>query len=370
MRDLEKIKIKMDCGFKLEYAPYFKLEGRGSFSSERSMDRERFDPEFGLYVIMTCTFHLLVQGEDGEILENEFAIPVNTVSTPEEMMDKAAYLSLKRFLGFVYSDWEGDLEKYDQFFMNTVALTNYHTFRRIKLSGWLDHHTDRECEIRVWGDDGREYMIKDGELLDFSGRKLCEVDVTRLSRGKKKKDDELYYDEYHRVHAGVVNIRDYLEAIGSIPDFFERHNTEDWQFKEAVKRLRFLGVSEKEIEDFENSGIIPRVTQNRDESISRNDYEEYERKWFARDWRMELTGVLKALRGGIPYLHFKSTGAIPMDAYLYVEYMEEEHALYSNELKEGEKTLVLSAIVFSGYDDYEFGSIEVELTGDGPVRIG
>ena len=85
---------------------------------------------------------------------------------------------------------------------------------------------------------------------------------------------------------------------------------------------------------------------------------------------MELTGVLKALRGGIPYLHFKSTGAIPMDAYLYVEYMEEEHALYSNELKEGEKTLVLSAIVFSGYDDYEFGSIEVELTGDGPVRIG
>ncbi len=366
MKDLKDISLKMDYHFEVAGSPYFKLQGKGEVDnySEGSYDVDILDPELGIYVRTDCTFTNLSANKELDILETRIASLLKSEITPLQMLQKTVYIALKRFLNISY-DYAPDPD----FVVGTVGFIYYHSYQKIKSSGWLSEHMKYNYEIRMKGEDGIEYTVKEDEILDPSGKKLGEVSICGLIRGKTQKDDELYYDEYHRVHADVANFRDYLEAIGNIPEFFERYNTERWQIEEAVKRLRFLGVSEKEIKDFEKYGIIPMVTHNGDGSISHSDYEKYERKWFKQDWRFESREVLKCLRGGLPYLRFRSYGAIPMDAYLYVEYLEEERELYSNELKEGEKTLLMSAIVFSGYD-YEFGSIELELTKDGPIRVG
>ncbi|MCR5650302.1 MAG: hypothetical protein K6F86_03905 [Lachnospiraceae bacterium] len=375
MKDLRDTKLKMEYNIKLNYSPYFNLECKGQVDcvGDNAGDIDHLDPKKGVYVISDSTF--VLTGMDDDLgMRRDLHVPLKTEITPKEVIYKVVFDALKYFLPLQYENIEYDRSLYgkadpDEFVASTVGLTYHHSFQKIRLTDWFSKHMEYDYEIRVTGENGKEYVIKENNIFDPSGMKIGEFDICRLPV-ENEKEDELYYDGYHRVCADVHNFRDYLEAIGNIPDFFERYNTEGWQVEEAVKRLRFLGVSEKEIEDFEKKGIIPRVTKNGDGSISRNDYDEFERECFEFDWRINSSNVLGRLRGGLPYLCFRSRGAIPMEAYLYVEYLEEERDIYQNELKEGDKKSAISAIVLSGYHDYEFGSIEVELTEDGPVRTG
>lgn len=133
------------------------------------------------------------------------------------------------------------------------------------------------------------------------------------------------------------------------------------QKKEAAERLKFLGVSEKDIRAFEDRGMIPAVIQLPDGKVKR----EMRAADFSR------SSMKKAFRGNLPYLTFVSRGFIPMDAYLYVEENSAEREFYRGEMVQGSKKQIMSAVVFSDErQHWEYGSIEIELTEDGPVRTG
>ncbi len=69
-----------------------------------------------------------------------------------------------------------------------------------------------------------------------------------------------------------------------------------------------------------------------------------------------------------------------MDAYLFVEDLVCEREICQKEMKKDSKQQILTALVF--FEDYnygsfialsrghEFGSIVIEITDDGPVRVG
>ncbi|MBR2274703.1 MAG: hypothetical protein IJ873_01365, partial [Lachnospiraceae bacterium] len=76
-------------------------------------------------------------------------------------------------------------------------------------------------------------------------------------------------------------------------------------------------------------------------------------------------------QGNLPYYVFSSQGAIPMEAYLYVEENPEERELYRSEMVQGAKEQVMSALVFSENGQAsEYGSIVIQLREEGPVRTG
>ena len=130
----------------------------------------------------------------------------------------------------------------------------------------------------------------------------------------------------------------------------------DAQIKEAADRLKALGVSEKEIDAFEKKGSIPGVIQFANGEVKR----------ISKKVDLRYAPLKKAFHGNIPYFVFNTKGAIPMEAYLYVEENSDEKEVIRQEAE-----LVLSAIVFSSDDqDYEYGTIEIKLTEDGPIRVG
>ena len=66
---------------------------------------------------------------------------------------------------------------------------------------------------------------------------------------------------------------------------------------------------------------------------------------------------------------FSTGGAIPMDAYLYVQENPDENEMYRKELTSKEGDLAVSAVVFTDWgNEYELGTIGVKVTEDGPVR--
>ena len=197
---------------------------------------------------------------------------------------------------------------------------------------------------------------------------------------KKIASDELEYDEIILTGDVVDQIKTEFRAI------FEKYGLDysliyNWmlagyeaekddperdekirdQKREAAERLRFLGVSEKDIRAFEEQGMIPAVVQLPDGTVKRE----------MRSADMNRSIMKKAFRGNLPYLTFVSKGFIPMDAYLYVEENSDEREMYRREMVQGSRKQFMSAVVFSDFgQDWEYGSIEIELTEDGPLRTG
>ena len=131
------------------------------------------------------------------------------------------------------------------------------------------------------------------------------------------------------------------------------------QKKEAVERLKLLGVSKAEIEEFEENDAIPCVKQRPDGSTAR--------KYCVKP--SSKAGIY-AFKNNLPYYMFSAGGAIPMDAYLYVQENPDENEIYRKELTSEEGDLAVSAVVFTDWgNEYEFGSIGVKVTEDGPLRV-
>ncbi len=142
-----------------------------------------------------------------------------------------------------------------------------------------------------------------------------------------------------------------------------RENTElqSERKREAAKRLRLLKVPEERIAAFLEDGLLPGVIQSTDGTV----------RWSCKEPESRSSFFKQAFHGNMPYFFFTGSGAIPMEACLYIEENKDEREMYRQELISQSAELMLSAVVFSAdRQDYEYGSIAVKLTGNGPVRVG
>ena len=126
---------------------------------------------------------------------------------------------------------------------------------------------------------------------------------------------------------------------------------------------------------FEEKMLIPKVEVERDGRIKRSEYSEFEREVNELTWRRRLEPVLKPLKGGLPYIEFCNDGEISMEAWLYVEPLIDDREQYQAEMENDSEQLIMSALAcsyrhtfFSKQSEYEYGSIVIERTEDGPVR--
>ena len=308
----------------------------------------------------------------GEISGRDFTVRLKNEKLPGEVMRTGLFHALKLFLKNKYEEITSG-----RFLVDTVGFTNYHTFQMISKSEWMYEHTKEQFEVQIMKEAEVIYNLNHQEIYGKSGNKIGEWDFgPQRNRKKREPSKDLYYDDRHRVRADIDSFSEFIDSMGNIPDFFSAYNTEEWQKQEAVRRLRLLGVSEKEIHEFEEKMLIPKVEIKKDGRIKRSEYSELDRELndFC-DWR--YNSVLESLNGGLPYMKFCNDGVIPMEAWLYVEPFIDEREQYQSELENDSKQLILSAFVFSGmnfftlkWSEHEYGSIVIEKTGDGPVRTG
>ncbi len=395
---MKNVRVRIKSTVKLDGSPHFKLEGRFCFDSGNERQVSLLKEEGSVRV--TFRFENL---HTKDIMEHDFSIGEQAIALPWKPVEAGIFPALKYYLNLFYEDMSYSFAEdpiAERFLVDTIGFVNYHTYKRIKRSGWISEHMEEQTEAEIIEEGGETYSIKGSDIYNDSGEKLGELNF-HYSYDRDKADshldnldkedsapdnteqntlfsmkssdiasEKLYYDGDHYVNGDVGNFEYYVLVLVTLPEFFRKYNSEEWQRKEAVRRLRFLGVSEDEIKDFEENGWIPMVETDGNGNVSRGKNGAGDTFFSNLGWRFYYHNVLKALRGGLPYLLFKSSGAIPMEAYLYIEPLIEERDIYRSEMKEGSQKQIMSAIVFSGWSDYEYGSIVVELTKDGPIRTG
>ena len=375
MVDQKKIntRIKMYYRLKLDASPHFKIEGRLEYDSDDENLALRLKEKQSVSIRYRFEYMDCENSKWNEIFDYDITVKLKNEKLPGEVMRTGLFHALRIFLKRKYEDVNSE-----RFLVDTVGFTNYHTFRMISKSEWMRGHTEEQFEVQILKEAEVIYNINNQEIYGKLGNKIGEWDFCpQRNRGEREPSQDLYYDGSHRVRADIDSYADFLDAIGNIPDFFRTYNTEEWQKQEAVRRLRLLGVSEKEIHEFEEKMLIPTIEMEKDGRIKRSEYSEFERELndFFHNWRFEP--VLKSLNGGLPYIKFYNDGKIPMEAWLYVEPLIDDREQYQSELENGSKQLIMSAFVFSGrniftseWSEHEYGSIVIERTDDGPVRTG
>lgn len=369
---MKNVRVIMNCQIKLDASPHFKLEGRLIYDSDDTEQVQLLETE--QHVEMKYRFYAL---HNGEINDRSFWVTAE--ETPRETMERGIFTALKYYLKMYYEDMEQYGKKdpvSERLLVDTVGFCNYHTFQKIAGSCWMYDHTEEQIEIQIIEEEGITYSIKNGEIYGDSGGWLGKFKFQCVKSGETEQGRVLYYDDSHFVNADIASFADVIAAMRKIPEFFRKYNTEAWQIKEAVKRLRFLGVSEKEIKDFEERRLIPKVEIEPDGSVKRGCYDDLKIGMYDH-WRSVLGWEFRALRGGMPYLQFCNKGVISMKAWLYVEPLIDEREAYRSEMVKGSSRQIMTAVVFrqdpvalNWWAEYEYGSIMIELTEDGPVRTG
>ena len=214
--------------------------------------------------------------------------------------------------------------------------------------------------------DGELTMLRDNPVLwdlskRFAERVIDDDYIIEIEGGKvvshfKKGLSDIFRKYNLRFDTFNTGWNSELVALPVVETFFLKWKE---QKKEAVERLKLLGASEAEIEEFEENDAILCVKQRPDGSTTR--------KYCVKP--ASKAGKY-AFKRNLPYYMFSIGGAIPMDAYLYVQENPEENEMYRNELTSEEGDLAVSAIVFTDRgNDYEFGTIGVKVTKNGPVRV-
>ena len=225
---------------------------------------------------------------------------------------------------------------------------------------------DNYEEYKRFLNDGELTMLRDDPVLwDLSKRFAeCEIDddhIIEIEGGKvvshfKKGLSDIFRKYDLRFDTLNVGWNSELVAFPIDETYFLRYKE---QKKEAVERLKLLGASEAEIEEFEENDAIPCVKQYSDGSTTR--------EYCVKPSSKAGSYVFK---NNLPYYMFSTGGAIPMDAYLYVQENPDENEMYRKELTSEEGDLAVSAIVFTDWgNEYEFGAIGVKVTENGPVRV-
>ncbi len=373
---MKKADVNIDYRIKLDAAPHFRLEGTFQFDST-DKDRMKILKEDGEVEIRFLYHDLHTDMKH----EGSYIIKISDEITPWEVMREGIFFALKCRLQSSYEDWYDEDKSYDgdRFFVDTIGYCYYHSFQRIIRNGWTQEHMQEETQIKITGKDGINYFVKNSFIYGEDESNLGTLELYPWRPGTRwEARKELYYNWYHHIHADVSSFEEYMEALSGIPEFFRAYHSESWQMKEAAERLRLLGISEKEIRDFEEKKIIP-VIESGKNGILRKKFEAGQYKGVGKGgWSYSMEYPLKCLKGGIPYLLFRDKGEIPMYAFLYVEPLISEAQFYRSELKKKKKRLTVSAIVFTTYYEnlfekscqYEYGSIVIEKTSDGPIRVG
>ena len=192
-----------------------------------------------------------------------------------------------------------------------------------------------------------KYQIDDDYMIEIEGGRVVAQFKSGLSDIFRKYD--LSFDTYNS---------GWNSELVAIPIDETYSMKREEQKKEAVERLKLLGVSEEEIIEYKNNDLIPCVVQHTDGTTERKSCV-----------KPSTRAGKYAFKNNCPYYMFATRGAIPMDAYLYVQENPEENEIYRNELTSEDGELAVSAVVFTDWgNEYEFGSIGVKINGDGPVR--
>lgn len=373
---MKEDQVKIHATYRLEAAPHFTIEGTMDLDTGEA-DCFRPLKEDRLAEIRVLYQDLHTENK----MERDFRVSVKDAISTQDVIQSGIYQALRFFLPQSYEDaaYTGTDPSADRFLVDTIGYCYHHSFRKMIRSDWAREHSTVDTQIEVTGKNGEGYRITERSILGADGRVLGDHRIFPFHTGAgREARRELGYAGDHQVAADVRSFEEYLEALRAIPGFYRTYHSECWQVEEAVRRLRILGISEKEIRDFKEKKIIP-VIETEKGSIRRKQFRagsELLNKTVI--WSSSVRYLLDSLGGGIPYLLFRDKGEIPMYAFLYVEPLIREEEHYRAEIPEGAERFVLSSIVFmireedriTGTCDYEYGSIVVERTGDGPVRVG
>ena len=332
--------------------PYYEFEGKLTYDTDIS---EEDDHAKGCYVADYDIRFQILYLDEPLIFQRVIRVDVSRYHDIEQMLKRATLLAFKNYCYDWYFE-NNDLPDPDTMTkreLNIVGLTNHHTFEKL----W--HHacsflvTDKK--ISIYNGAEEEYNIS---LSENNDRQIATYFQNIFTEDKS-------------------DFSDLLEALWNLPDYFKENYLESEQRQEAVRRLRILGVSEEEIEDFETNGIIP-VVEDSPNEIRHGKAAEFHGMFYMRQNDSFVPLVCSALYGNLPYLIFDSRGVIPMVAILYVEDKREDTVSYQMEFKENRDELVLTALGAAGgkygtamaSNCTEYGSIVVKLTKNGPERIG
>lgn len=361
--------VKLDGHIRIDYSPYFKLKGQFGSPSEEVVFDEKENPKMTAKAIR-------MRFELEDLLTEEryawdYTVDIEKCVAPWPALIESVFQSLRRILPMQYELWEDWGSGADtNAVAATIGFTNRHTFERIRRSGFFfdGKRVESDYRITVVGDDGSEYWVNDNGVYEKDGNKVAGIWYEK-PREKEDCPKVLYTcrdDEGQLLFIRSGSFSDTIRLLSQIPNHYREYTPGYLQKEEAVRRLRFLGVSEEQIAEFEKNGEVPFVTTDFDESIIRSSgtmaFLYSDRGWYLDE----------AYSGLMPYLAFRSGGAIPMVAYLYVEALRSESEIYRSELKEGKKQLIMTAIVKTLQPPYdcEIGSIVVEMTENGPIRVG